>query len=310
MDLIGIDVNFAAASSVYEGFFQDPRFRPHPIQRAMVESGRLGRKSGRGYYEYGTDGKVVGSAGDAAEGGSDAAVIRQVVLLGADGQPDVAAMAARLEGLGIRAIAAGPDAHEERATREADALIDLEPGWHPARTERLRRYGRWLRDGRPILACAETTSATALAGSLDSLAGPARLTGFTLLPPWGERTVVECFAPLGADDAGRSTASSTWSALGSDAIWFEDTVAGVLPRTVACLANEAAFAVMDGTAGEEAVDEAMRLGTRYPRGPLEWAREVGLARIVGILESLAREHGEDRYRVAPWLRRRVEAGPG
>ncbi|MCB0216731.1 MAG: 3-hydroxybutyryl-CoA dehydrogenase [Caldilineae bacterium] len=52
MDLIGIDVNFAAASAVFEGFFGDPRFRPHPIQRAMVESGRLGRKTGRGYYDY------------------------------------------------------------------------------------------------------------------------------------------------------------------------------------------------------------------------------------------------------------------
>lgn len=53
MDLIGIDVNFAAAQSVYEGFFHDPRFRPHPIQRHMVESGRLGRKTGRGYYDHG-----------------------------------------------------------------------------------------------------------------------------------------------------------------------------------------------------------------------------------------------------------------
>jgi 3-hydroxybutyryl-CoA dehydrogenase len=52
MDLIGIDINFAAAQSVYDGFFGDPRFRPHPIQRAMVESGRLGRKTGRGYYDY------------------------------------------------------------------------------------------------------------------------------------------------------------------------------------------------------------------------------------------------------------------
>ncbi len=53
MDLIGIDINYAAARSVFEGFFGEPRFRPHPIQRMMVESGRLGRKSGRGYYEYG-----------------------------------------------------------------------------------------------------------------------------------------------------------------------------------------------------------------------------------------------------------------
>jgi 3-hydroxybutyryl-CoA dehydrogenase len=52
MDFIGIDVNYAAAVSVFEGFFGDSRFRPHPIQRTMVESGRLGRKTGAGYYRY------------------------------------------------------------------------------------------------------------------------------------------------------------------------------------------------------------------------------------------------------------------
>lgn len=52
MDLIGLDVNFAASRTVYESFFQDPKYRPSPIQQKMVESGRLGRKSGRGFYEY------------------------------------------------------------------------------------------------------------------------------------------------------------------------------------------------------------------------------------------------------------------
>ncbi len=52
MDLIGIDVNFEAALSVFNGYFQDSRFRPHPIQRKMVETGRLGRKTGIGYYTY------------------------------------------------------------------------------------------------------------------------------------------------------------------------------------------------------------------------------------------------------------------
>jgi len=52
MDLIGIDVNFAVSRSVYESFFFDPRFRPHPIQQRMLESGLLGRKTGRGFYEY------------------------------------------------------------------------------------------------------------------------------------------------------------------------------------------------------------------------------------------------------------------
>ena len=52
MDLIGLDVNFAVTQSVYQAFFEDPRYRPHPIQRKMVEAGMLGRKAKRGFYEY------------------------------------------------------------------------------------------------------------------------------------------------------------------------------------------------------------------------------------------------------------------
>lgn len=52
MDLIGIDVNYAVTQSVYEQFFHEPRFRPHPIQRQMVEAGTLGRKTKKGFYSY------------------------------------------------------------------------------------------------------------------------------------------------------------------------------------------------------------------------------------------------------------------
>jgi 3-hydroxybutyryl-CoA dehydrogenase len=52
IDLIGCDVNFAVTQSVYEAYFHDPKYRPHPIQRRMVESGRIGRKVGLGFYDY------------------------------------------------------------------------------------------------------------------------------------------------------------------------------------------------------------------------------------------------------------------
>jgi 3-hydroxybutyryl-CoA dehydrogenase len=55
MDLIGIDVNFAVARSFWEQSFGEPRWRPTPIHERMVASGRLGRKTGRGFYAYDKD---------------------------------------------------------------------------------------------------------------------------------------------------------------------------------------------------------------------------------------------------------------
>lgn len=52
MDLIGNDINFAVTSTAFKSFFYDGRYRPSIIQQRLVEGGMLGRKSGRGYYDY------------------------------------------------------------------------------------------------------------------------------------------------------------------------------------------------------------------------------------------------------------------
>lgn len=52
MDLIGLDVNLASSVSVFEAFFGEERFRPHPSQAQRVAAGMLGQKSGRGWYRY------------------------------------------------------------------------------------------------------------------------------------------------------------------------------------------------------------------------------------------------------------------
>ncbi|WP_277184538.1 3-hydroxyacyl-CoA dehydrogenase [Caballeronia sp. BR00000012568055] len=55
MDLIGHDVNFAVTKSVFNAYYNDPRFTPSLIQQELVDAGFLGRKSGRGFYDYAAD---------------------------------------------------------------------------------------------------------------------------------------------------------------------------------------------------------------------------------------------------------------
>lgn len=52
MDLIGVDVNLDVSQSVWNSFFQEDRFAPHPLQKQMVDSGRHGKKSKQGFYRY------------------------------------------------------------------------------------------------------------------------------------------------------------------------------------------------------------------------------------------------------------------
>ena len=55
-DVVGTDVNLAAGTAIFDGYYGDARYRPAQVQRRVVDAGRLGRKSGGGYYDYGADG--------------------------------------------------------------------------------------------------------------------------------------------------------------------------------------------------------------------------------------------------------------
>jgi 3-hydroxybutyryl-CoA dehydrogenase len=77
---------------------------------------------------------------------------------------------------------------------------------------------------------------------------------------------------------------------------------GVLERIVCQVINECAFALGEGVGSAEDIDTGMVLGLNYPRGPLAWADEIGLDRVLAVLDGLWEEYREERYRAAPTLR--------
>ncbi|HEV7363802.1 MAG TPA: 3-hydroxyacyl-CoA dehydrogenase family protein, partial [Solirubrobacteraceae bacterium] len=82
----------------------------------------------------------------------------------------------------------------------------------------------------------------------------------------------------------------------------------VLGRIVCQLVNEAAFALREGVGSAEDIDAGMLLGLNYPHGPLHWADTIGLDHVLAVLDALADEYREERYRAAPLLRHHVWAG--
>jgi len=76
----------------------------------------------------------------------------------------------------------------------------------------------------------------------------------------------------------------------------------IVMRTIAMLANEGFNAVLQGVATEADVDLAMRFGVNYPLGPIQWARAIGLERVLCVLDTLHSLTGDPRYRASLNLR--------
>jgi len=286
MDLIGIDVNFAATKSMYEQTFGEPRYRPHWIQERMVRQGLLGRKAGRGFYEYP---QGVSSDATAAADHPVGPAHGQLVVTSGSWTPGLADLG-RQAGYTIEASVG------------ADAMAGFVVG---GRSEGALELAAQLDRTLPVQAplfC--QTADLAISEYAAGLGGQERLVGFDGLffASGGAATLVGSEA-LGSD--ARARAEAIVRSLGREPIWIREAPGLVLPRIVSMLSNEAAFAVAEGVAEAETIDLAMRLGTNYPHGPLEWGEALGWRRILDVLEHLGNETGEERYRAAPWLRRKA-----
>ena len=265
MDLIGLDVNYAVTESVFEAYYQDPRFKPSIIQREMVNGGYLGRKSGRGFYRYDEDLPV-------ADYCADFAPQRAVTVTGKPDGIDAIIRCCEQQGLVVQHSGADHGAY----LTVNNTRVAVTDGRTASELSRADGYNNWVL--MDLVADIDTSPAVALACS-----------------------------DL-ADEQALADIGGFLQALGKRVLVVDDTPGMVAMRTVCMLANEAADAVKEGVCDAAAVDQAMQLGTNYPRGPLAWAEAIGLQRVLHVIEQLHRWYGEDRYRSSALLRRLVISG--
>lgn len=286
MDLVGLDVNLEVSRSVTEQSFGEPRWKPSLTTARMVAAGRLGRKTGRGYYAYGEGEPRPADPDPPERGGGDG---RLVAVVGDS------ALALALRDL---ARQAGFDAREPHALGgerpEAVILATLAADGEGPQAPRSGEA--------PVLAlCADRSLA---AGGVPTACG------FHLLPPLDGARVVELTRLPTTPGEVCETAQRIFGALGLHAEWVDDAPGLVLGRIVCQLVNEAAFALGEGVGSAADVDAGLRLGLNYPRGPIEWGESIGLEHVLATIDGLWAERHEERYRAAPLLRRAVATGLG
>jgi 3-hydroxybutyryl-CoA dehydrogenase len=284
MDLVGVDVGFDVSRSFHELSFGEPRWRPSPLTARMVAAGRTGRKSGRGYYDY----------RDGPHRPDDPAEPPRAALPRAPGGP-VVVIAGEIplaRELIERAEDAGWDA---RTPAEADGEVPF----------LIVDCGAAADDpplqGGPQAICLHE-------GSLAASDPGGAAVGFHALPPLAPGGLVELTRGPDSFDAAATAAERFFATLGLHTEWVGDAPGLVLGRIVCQLVNEAAFAVGEGVGTPADLDAGMVHGLNHPRGPLAWGDAIGLDHVLSVLDALANEYREERYRAAPLLRRLVLSG--
>jgi 3-hydroxybutyryl-CoA dehydrogenase len=135
-----------------------------------------------------------------------------------------------------------------------------------------------------------------------------RVIGMHFMNPVPLMKLVEVIRGNDTSDATASAVEGWSKALGKVPVLANDYPGFVANRILMPMINEAAFALMEGVATREAIDEIMKLGMNHPMGPLTLADFIGLDVCVSILDVLKDGLGDDKYRACPLLRRLVAAG--
>ncbi|HTX60481.1 MAG TPA: 3-hydroxyacyl-CoA dehydrogenase NAD-binding domain-containing protein [Verrucomicrobiae bacterium] len=285
MDLIGLDVNLATSESVYERT-GEARLIPVEVQREMVAQGRLGRKSGTGFYDYRAGAPPRLDLRIDPPSDDEPKAAESIVVVGFGGLADelVDVLSRRYE----RVSQIENDELLDEISPDATVVIDVGDGTTD-RADAVASLDSLLGPETVFLVDAYATDVAAAA---ERLRHPERLVGYGILGSLDAQRAVEIADADESSDDALALAQELFESLGKGVVLVENAPGLFLGRVVGSIVNEAMVAVHEEVATPDDVDVAMRLGTNYPIGPIAWGREIGGARLTRILRRLAQEEGE------------------
>jgi 3-hydroxybutyryl-CoA dehydrogenase len=196
-------------------------------------------------------------------------------------------------------------------TLDRESLADCEFIVEAA-TERFAVKAEIFRDlariARPEVILATNTSSISITKLAAQTSRPDRVIGMHFFNPVPVMKLVEVIRGLATSQPTFDAVKALAEKLGKTPVEVNDAPGFVSNRVLMPLLNEAMYAVMEGVATPEAVDEVFKLGMAHPMGPLTLADFIGLDVCLDIMRVLHDGLGDSKYRPCPLLIRMVDAG--
>ena len=193
---------------------------------------------------------------------------------------------------------------DQGALAQCSVIIEAASEQFAVKAELFRQLDRMMPPECILMSNTSSISITKLAAQTKR---PAQVIGMHFFNPVPVMKLVEIVRGLETSQATVDVASQLAASLGKTPVEVNDAAGFVSNRVLMPLINEAIFALMEGVATAEAIDQIFVLGMAHPMGPLKLADLIGLDVCLDIMQVLVGELGDPKYRPCPLLMRMVDA---